>query len=264
MINGGLPGGGVVDRPGQERLSDDDARDPGIPQAADPVEVADPAGDEDLDVDRGPQGRERHELGLAPAVAQDEPRDAEADELTGELRERRGAAAPPRECRETLGAGIEADRQPVAGDGEAGSQRVGIVGECEANHDPRRAGGEREPDAICGIDPACDLDRGGDARRDLPDGLEVARAAGAGPVEVDQVDERRPEADEVLGDPVGTVGRRSHAARDAGPEDDPGATAFKIDRWNDLHRDGVRDARRCRRSTRGCCVRLPPRRERPP
>ena len=56
---GGLPGGRVVDRPGQERLAEDDARGARIAQTADAIEVADAARDDDLasTVRRAPRSR---------------------------------------------------------------------------------------------------------------------------------------------------------------------------------------------------------------
>ena len=113
------------------------------------------------------------------------------------------------------GRGIEADRQPVAGDGQAGAQVVGPVGDRGRQHDPGRAGGEGEPDRLGRVDAAGDLERDGDPRRDRADRVEVGRRAGARALEVDEVDEPCAQRHEPLGDPVGPVGRRADAGRGA-------------------------------------------------
>ena len=145
----------------------------------------------------------------------------------------------PREGGQPLGPRIEADRQPVAGDGEARPEVVRPVGDRGREDDPRRAGGEGEPDRLGRIHAAGDLERDGDPGGDRADGLEVRRRAGAGAVEVDEVDEPRAQRHEPLGDPVRAVGRGADAGRGARPVDDPRAAALEVDGRDDLH-DPVR------------------------
>src|SRR5262249_20573163 len=91
---------------------------------------------------------------------------------------------------------------------------------------------------------------------DGADSFHVHDGAPAGAIEVDDVDEWRPEPDEVLSDAFGPVRRRADASRDAGPEDDPRSAVLDVDRGDDLHRVswprsvGARPSPRRRRSRR--------------
>src|SRR5207302_1126948 len=60
-------------------------------------------------------------------------------------------------------------------------------------------------------------------------------------VEVEGVDHRRSEPDEMLRDPVGAIGRRADARGHARPEHDPRAAAGDVDGRDDLHL-GLRQA----------------------
>ena len=74
--------------------------------------------------------------------------------------------------------------------------------------DPRRAGGEREPHVVGLLEPARDLERHRDPRRDGAHGLEVRRPRLLRPVEVDEVEDPGALGDELLGDhaPAGRSG----------------------------------------------------------
>ena len=179
--------------------------------------------------------RELGDLGLAGRVAEHEPSDAAAGELGDEVRQRGRRRPVPRERGEPVRPRVEPDREPVAGDLEARPQERRVVGEREAGHDARRAGGERDLDRLGRVEAAGELERRRDARGDRADRVGVHRGAAPGAVEVDEVDERRAEAHEVLGDPLRPVGRCADAGRDAGPEHDPRPAALEVDRRDDLH-----------------------------
>ena len=96
---GGLQGGGKVDGAGEERLTEDDAGCAGLAQSTETVEVADPAGDEDLGIVRPNERSHPLVIGLCAAVGQHEARHAGADELAEQLFDRRRRRTPPRDRR---------------------------------------------------------------------------------------------------------------------------------------------------------------------
>ena len=149
-----------------------------------------------------------------------------------------GDGPAPGERRQPLRPGIEADGQPVAGDGEAGAQVVGPVGDRGRQDDPGRSGRERELDRLGRVDPAGDLERDGDPCRDRADRVQVGRRPGARALEIDELDESCAEGHEPLGDPVGPIGRRADAGSGARPEHDARTARLHVDRRDDLHGAG--------------------------
>ena len=91
---------------------------------------------------------------------------------------------------------------------EGAIEEVGIAKRRGADHDPGGAGREDRVDRVGVAQPAADLDRAVDRRRDPPHGLEVPRPAGLGAVEVDDVEEGGPVVGPAPGgvDRVGVVG----------------------------------------------------------
>ena len=78
-------------------------------------------------------------------------------------------------------------------------------------------------------------------RGDRAHRLEIRRAARARAVEVDEVDQRRAQLHEPLGDPFRPVGRACRRPVDgAGPVDEPRAAACDVDRRDDLHAGSAR------------------------
>ena len=115
---------------------------------------------------------------LGAAVRQDEAADAAGDELVGERLERRRRRGPsPGERGEPLRPRVEPDRQPVAGDAEAVGEERRVVDDVHRQDDARRPGREGEPDLVGALEPAGELDRDRDPRRDRADDVEVRRAA---------------------------------------------------------------------------------------
>jgi hypothetical protein len=129
-----------------------------------------------------------------------------------------------------------AERQPVTRDVDAGAQQRRVIGEGEAAHHPRRASGEGDLDRLGRVDAPGKLQRRRDPRRDRPEDLHVDRGAAPSAVEIDHVDERRTEPDEMLCDPIRSIGRRADAGGDAGPEHHPRSAALDVDGRDDLHR----------------------------
>ena len=200
-----------------------------------PSRSRDAARDEQVGV-HGPRQRgDLVDLGLAGRMPEDEAPDAATGELGEEVGEggRRGPA--PRERGEPIGSGVEAHRQPVArrleaarsSGGSSATARLVTTRVAPAANARRIASG--------GIEAAGELEGRRDARRDRADRLEVDRSAAPGAIEVDDVDHRRPEADEVLRDPLRPIRRRADARGYAGPEDDPRAPLLDVDRRDDLH-----------------------------
>jgi hypothetical protein len=127
------------------------------------------------------------------------------------------------------------DREPVARDGEAPGQRVRSLDDGDGQHDARGAGRERQANVIGRLQAAGELQRHGHLRRDRADGLEVHGRGPLRTVEVDEVQDPGALGDELLGDPVGAVGRCPGPGRGAGPVDDPGAPRLDVDRRDDVH-----------------------------
>ncbi len=157
----------------------------------------------------------------------------------------------PVERREPIRPGIDPDGEPVSRHLEARAQERRIVRQRKARHDPRCAGREGDLDSLGCVDAAGDLEWRGDPRRDRAHDVHVDRGAPSGTVEVDDVNERRTQAHEVLGDPFGSIGGCADAGRDARPEHDPRAAPLDVDRRDDVHRSAT-------------AVRLGPRRRGPP
>src|SRR6185369_6809851 len=128
------------------------------------------------------------------------------------------------------------DRQPVTRSDQAGPEDLEVVGHGQAGHDPRRPGRERELDSLGRVDAAGELERRRHAGGDRAERVRVHGRSAPRALEVDDVDQRGAELDEVLGDALGTVRRRADPGRHPGPEHDPGAALLDIDRRDDLHR----------------------------
>ncbi len=175
-------------------------------------------------------------VGRARAVAEDQAVDAPGDQLLDDRVERRRRPAPPRERGEPVRTGVEADREPVAGDREAAGQRLRPLDDRDREDDPRRAGGERQAHVVGLLEATRDLERHRDPRRDRADGLEVGGRRALGPVEVDEVQDPGALGDELLGDPVGTVGGHADAGGGAGPVHDPRPSGLDVDRRDHVHR----------------------------
>ena len=177
-----------------------------------PSRSVDAAGDEDVDV--RPAG-DRAELGQVrrpAAVGEDEPRDAtirraprRAASRVGGPARRQGKAA----SRSGRGSSPTASQSPATARHVREARRV--VDDRHRGHDPGRAGREGQADRVGGVDAAGDLERDGDPRRDRADRLEVRRPAAPRAVEVDEVDEPGAARDELLGDPLRPIGRRTDA-----------------------------------------------------
>jgi len=217
---GQTKGEGEVDGTGEEGLPEDDTGDAGVAKATYPVEVRGAASDEDIGVVAPDEGFEERGVRRVAAVAQDEPADAGRDELLDEGLEGRRDRAPPTEGGDPLRPWVEADREPIARDVDAGAQDVRALDHGDGHDRPRGAGREREPDVVRLLEPARHLERHRDPSRDRADDLEVRGRLPLGPVEVDEVDDPRPLRDELLRDPVRAIGRRADPGRRAGPVHD--------------------------------------------
>ena len=213
------PGLREVDGPGQERLAEDDAGDAGVAQAAEPVEIADPAGDEDLGIVRP---NERTDAARGPA-----PR-RRGSGRTGRRRPRRARRRAPRRSaapgrrhgnaasRSGRGSRPTASQSPAtARHARRSSGRSAIA---SRQDDPGRAGREREPDRLGRVDARR---RAGAGRRPrdatAPTASRLAGAPVRAPVEVDEVDEPRAHAPRTArrSAPAGRSGRRCRPRRPA-------------------------------------------------
>ena len=178
------PGRWVVDRPGEQGLPEDDAGDAGVAQAAEAVEVSNPAGHQDLRIVRPnerPGAGEAVEVRLGTAVGQHEPGDAGPDELAdsastvGGAGRRHGKAA----SRSGRGSSPTASQSPAtATHARRSSGRSAMTVD---EDDPGRAGGEGQADRLGRVDAAGELERDRDPGRDRPDGVEVARTPARAP-----------------------------------------------------------------------------------
>ncbi len=159
---------------------------------------------------------------------------------------REGRRRPvPRVFAQALGPRIEADRQPIGGYAQAGAQRIDRLGHRpQGHHDARCTAGKGKLDLLRAVDAAGQLERHGDGLRDALQRLGVGRLTALGPVEVDQVEHRRAQTDEMPSDPFGPVGRGAGAACCAGPEDQARAAALEVDARDELHQTGVASSRR--------------------
>ena len=139
-----------------------------------------------------------------------------------------GDGPAPGERRQPLRPRIEADRQPVAGDGEAGPQVVGTVGDRRRSGRP---GSPRRRRPAGSPRPSRRRRRPGAGRRPGPRPRRPRRGWPATPARAPSKSTRwiepRPERHEPLGDPVGPVGRRADAGPGARPVDDPRAAASR-------------------------------------
>ena len=233
---GGLEGGGIVDRPGQERLAQNDAADARIAQTADSSQVADAARHEQVDV-----------------VGPDRGRSAEPGPVRCRRGQGRTAGRPARPARRRVRAGSARSTAatgtrrtaPAAGRGRPPASRRRPRAHARSSSgssttliaSTTRVAPAAKASRIwsAALHAAGQLERRRDPGRDQADRLEVGRLPAAGAVEVDEVDEPRAELHEVVRDPLGPVGRGADAARRAGPEDDPRATGLEVDRRDDLH-----------------------------
>ena len=192
---GGLQGSGIVDGAGEERLAEDDARDTGVAQAAQAVEVTTPpATRKSASYDRTSEARP-NQVGLGAAMGQDEPGDPGSDELADERLERGWGTRPaPRERGEPIRPRVEPDGQPVARDSQARAQVRRADRRCPSRAPPAWRRPRRRDGRGRRLQPAGELQRHGDLRGDGPDRVEIARGAGARALEVDQVDTGAPSA----------------------------------------------------------------------
>ena len=146
---GSLQGSGKVDGAGEDGLPEDDAGGAGIAQPAEAVEVADPAGHQDLGMVRP---NERYAPGprsgsVPPWVTTSRATPAPSSSPTSASRvggagRRHGNAA----SRSGRGSSPTASQSPAMA--QAGRQVVRPVGDGRGHDDPRRAGGEGELDGL--------------------------------------------------------------------------------------------------------------------
>ena len=133
---GGLQGCWVIDGPGEEDLTEDDTGDAGVAQAAEPVQVADPSGHQDLGIVRPNELAGAGEVRIGAAVAEDEARDAGADQLADERRRRSAARAGARGRRPAA---------PAAGRGRRPASRRRPRGTPGGRPDGRRSPSSARP-----------------------------------------------------------------------------------------------------------------------
>ena len=173
---------------------------------------------------------------LGAAVGQDEPGDAGPDELADEAVDGGRRGASPREGGQPLRPRVEPDREPVAGDREAGAQVVRAVGDDRREDDPGRAGREGQADRVGRIHAARDLERDGDPGRDRRRRRRGSPGRPArAPSKSTRWTSRAPIATNRSAIRSGPVGRRADAGPGAGPVDDPRPTAIEVDGRDDQH-----------------------------
>ena len=145
--------------------------------------------------------------GSAPPCDEDEPADAPATSSATSASSVGGDGASPGERGQPLGPRIEPDRQPVAGDREAGAQRSGRRRRDIAR--TTRVAPAAKASRISSAPSSPPASWSGTATRDgdRADRLEVRRRARARAVEVDEVDDPGALLHEPLGDPLGSIGR---------------------------------------------------------
>ena len=195
---GSLQGGGVVDGPGQERFAEDDARRAGIAHAADRR--------------RGRARRRRPGRSASSVRARSASCSSSApappcdstNRRTPQARARRGRPAgwAARRCQGNAAKRSGRGSMPTASQSPATATHRGPAPgprrrSCPGPRASAPAAKARRMASGLSSPPATWIGRR-DPAGDRADGLEVDGGARPGPVEIDQVDDRRAEADEVL------------------------------------------------------------------
>ena len=183
------------------------------------VQVVDAAGHQDLRIVRPNElaGAGRGPASAPPWLRTKRATPAPTSSPTSAVDGRRRRPTPG-EGRQPLRARIEPDRQPVAGDRQAGAEVVGPIGDRRGQHDPGRAGREGEPDRVGRVHARRRPGAGPrSARRSRRPSSRLAGRPGPRAVEVDEVDEPRARAPRTArrSGPGGRSARRSRRRRRA-------------------------------------------------
>ena len=240
------PGLREVDRPGQERLAEDDARDAGDRAGGGPRRGrrrrrrrggrrrsgGDAGRASSASGVAGRRGRGRSGGRRGPASSRDD-----------RVEDVGGAAPVPGERREPLRPRVEPDGEPVAGDLER--SRRGPSGRRRSPSRSRPGSPRRRTRA--GSRRRCRRRRrAGAGRRSATRSPRPPRGSPGGrcraPSKSTRWISRAPLATNCSAIRSGSIGRGADAGRDAGPEDDPGAPSIEVDRRDDLHPAQVRAA----------------------
>ena len=147
---GSLQGSGKVDGAGEDRLPEDDAGGAGVAHPAQRVEIADPAGDQDLGIVRPNERTDPLEVRRAPAVGEHEAGHPGRDELLdqgGDRRRRRSDATGTRRVVRAAGRG-RPPASPRRSRGTRAGRRAGRRWPSSARpawHRPRTRAGSPRP-----------------------------------------------------------------------------------------------------------------------